>query len=119
MLTTGTMSLRLLWRPVLKLFLGLGLGLALGGMFWACAQGEGDRCERDEDCSGNLRCARSSGSISGRCTSGSLTPPMPDASMDTVPVPPAPDAVDQAVPMDAPADTTPQVDAGPDIALGG
>jgi hypothetical protein len=113
------MSLRLLWRPVLKLFLGLGLGLALGGMFWACAQGEGERCEREEDCKAGLRCAKSANSISGRCTSGSTTI-TPDA-MEPLPV--VPDAsVDQPVQVDtapAPADTAPAADKAPDTASGG
>jgi hypothetical protein len=92
------MSLRLLWRPVLKLFLGLGLGLALGGMLWACAQGEGDRCEREEDCKAGLRCAKSANSISGRCTSGSINV-VPDAMEPAPPPPPTPDAgIDQALP---------------------
>ena len=107
------MSLRLLWRPVLKLFLGLGLGLALGGMFWACAQGEGERCEREEDCKAGLRCAKSANSISGRCTSGSTTI-TPDA-MEPPPV--VPDAsVDQPVQLDSPLVTP---DAAPDTASGG
>jgi hypothetical protein len=99
------MSLRLLWRPVLKLFLGLGLGLALGGMLWACAQGEGDRCEREEDCKAGLRCAKSANSISGRCTSGSINV-VPDA-MEPPPPPPPDAAIDQALP----ADSAPAVDA--------
>jgi hypothetical protein len=111
------MSLRLLWRPVLKLFLGLGLGLALGGMFWACAQGEGERCERDEDCKAGLRCLRQANSISGRCTSGSITI-TPDAMIPLDGPPPTTDAgIDQPVQLDtAPP---PPADAAPDTASGG
>jgi hypothetical protein len=104
------MSLGLLWRPVLKLFLGLGLGLALGGMFWACAQGEGERCERMEDCKAPLRCMKSANSIAGRCTSDNTPAPTPDAaSVDTTPMqqPSTPDAgIDQAVILDSAPDTT-------------
>jgi hypothetical protein len=110
------MSLGLLWRPVLKLFLGLGLGLALGGMFWACSQGEGERCERDDDCEAGLRCTRSANSISGRCTSGSTTV-TPDA-MEPLPIPDA--SVEQPVQVDtapAPPDMAP--DRTPDTASGG
>jgi hypothetical protein len=110
------MSLRLLWRPVLKLFLGLGLGLALGGMFWACAQGEGERCEREEDCKAGLRCAKSANSISGRCTSGSTTI-TPDAMEPPPPVVPTTDAgVDQPVPLDT---APPPADTAADTAAGG
>ena len=106
------MSLRLLWRPVLKLFLGLGLGLALGGMFWACSQGEGERCERMEDCKAGLRCAKSANSIAGRCTSDNApAPTTPDSRVDTTPVQPPPSrpdaGIDQAVILDSAPDTTP------------
>ena len=83
--------------------------LALGALLWACAQGEGERCERDEDCKGNLTCLKSANSISGRCTSerGSAVTPLPDSGSQQ----PAVDAatpVDQAVPADtAPPDTAP------------
>ena len=99
------MSLRLLWRPVLKLFLGLGLGMALGGMFWACAQGEGERCERDQDCQADLRCDRSSGAIEGTCTSGRSPTPSPDAMEP--PIQPPDSGVDMPLQPDAPADMTP------------
>jgi hypothetical protein len=95
------------------------MGLALGGMFWACAQGEGDRCERDEDCQAGLRCVRQANSISGLCRSGSTTV-TPDAMVpaDGPAVTPTPDApVDQPVQLDtAPP---PPADAAPDTASGG
>ena len=87
---------------MLKRFLGLGLGLALGGMLWACAQGEGDRCEREEDCKAGLRCAKSANSISGRCTSGSINV-VPDA-MEPPPAGSQPTSgLDQALPIDSAA----------------
>src|SRR6185312_13182605 len=54
----------------------LGVGLAPG-----CGQGEGDRCEIDSDCSGDLLCDLSQGRSEGVCRSQIGTRP-PDAGPD-------------------------------------
>jgi hypothetical protein len=73
----------------------------------ACKQGEGDRCEVDNDCEAPLRCenvteSKSQGP-SGHCGSGQTTGPPRDAAVD------AP-RLDTAAPADASRDA-----AAPDL----
>jgi hypothetical protein len=68
--------------------LPLAGGLLAGG----CGQGEGDRCEIDDDCSTGLVCVLNQGRSDGACRT-QITTRQPDAA--------APDRM----PADAPADT--------------
>jgi hypothetical protein len=96
---------RLPWRLALGLSLGALLGLA-------CAQGEGDRCERDGDCKAGLICMKSSNTPSGRCTSGTGTV-VPDAAIEAAPMSQPEAGADKAPVVDVPAADT----AGPDLTV--
>jgi hypothetical protein len=69
--------------------------LALAG----CKQGEGDRCEVDNDCSGGLTCENPTGR-GGQCTSRPGTSPKLDAAADAR-------VVDAATADGAASDTAP------------
>jgi hypothetical protein len=49
-----------------------------------CAQGEGDRCEVDSDCKGDLRCERTTGN-DGVCRAGASTPLIDASTADRAP----------------------------------
>jgi len=70
----------------------------------ACGQGEGQRCQVEADCSGDLVCNRATGTCQSR-TSGIDGSIAPDARVDAGPVDAAVDASPDASPdagVDAP-----------------
>ncbi len=108
----------------IKVLPALALLAALGGL--GCGQGEGDRCEIDDDCSGELVCVLTQGRAEGTCRSQAGSRPVDAATPDRLPTDLAPDRALDASPdlaPDASPDTTPDAgvaatDASPDAASG-
>jgi hypothetical protein len=74
-------------RPRLGLLLALAcLPLLSLGLAPGCGQGEGDRCEIDDDCKGELVCDLSQGRADGVCRTQGGPRPL-DASVDRTPTP--------------------------------
>jgi hypothetical protein len=72
-----------------------------------CGQGDGDRCEIDDDCSGGLVCDISPGRQDGVCREPGGTRPVDAAAPDRM-------NPDTAVADRAPDQAPPSPDAGPD-----
>ena len=64
------------------------LALAVGGLLASCKQGEGERCQVDDDCESPLVCAQATQTCADNNTSSGLDalPPIdaPDAMPDTM-----------------------------------
>lgn len=83
------------WSQLGKIALGLAFTVGVGAIVVGCRQGEGDRCQVDDDCMSplvcnraTLSCARSNGlGLDAINLDGPIDTPMPDAMID------APDAM--------------------------
>jgi hypothetical protein len=69
----------------------------------SCKQGEGERCQRESDCSGGLVCNQATG-LCQSSQSGADGNIQPDASIDGPDAPEVPDADIDAEPVDAEPD---------------
>jgi hypothetical protein len=95
------------WRPLRALSVGVLLLVS------ACKQGEGDRCEVDNDCEAPLRCENVTESKnqgpSGHCGSGQTPVPQFDAAAAPRLDAAAPDAPRDVAAPDLSPDLTPDV----------
>jgi hypothetical protein len=87
-------------------WMSLAAVLSTSAFLHACKQGEGDRCEVDNDCTAGLTCENPAGT-SGHCTS------RPGSSIPSVDAGPEAGRLDAA--QDAPRDVAPD-QAAPDTA---
>jgi hypothetical protein len=104
-------------RPRLGLLLALAcLPLLSVGLAPGCGQGEGDRCEIDDDCQGELVCDLSQGRADGVCRAQGGPRP-PDASADRTPTADTAPAADRAPDLAPDASTDRPADGTPDTLL--
>lgn len=98
-------------KPRYRIALVLAFTTALGGgLLGACKQGEGERCQVDEDCEDDLTCSSATQTCEERASSTPIDAVVPDAP----PVDAMIDAMMPDAPPDAP-DAPP--DAEPDAAV--
>jgi|LNFM01.2.fsa_nt_gb hypothetical protein len=95
------------YRIALVIAFATALG---GGLLGACKQGEGERCQVNEDCEDGLTCSSATQTCEERATATPIDAVVPDAQ----PVDAAIDAMPPDAPPDAP-DAAP--DAEPDAAV--